>query len=145
MAYLRWVANEEAFARNVNDLAEEGTGKLLELTIRWGDYDWAISCGESDFAWRKTDSDASQIPHYHFQMRVKKQAFVRYNDFHIPFNNHDILMIEARKEAPDLIKHNFTGGTGMSDIFREEISRRSGPPRKEAALRTKLHSTWIQS
>jgi hypothetical protein len=33
--YLRWVANEEAFAKNINDLADEGTGKLLELTIKY--------------------------------------------------------------------------------------------------------------
>jgi hypothetical protein len=27
--YVRWVANEEAFAHNINDLTDEGTGKLL--------------------------------------------------------------------------------------------------------------------
>jgi hypothetical protein len=32
--YLRWVANEDAFAKNINDLPDEGTGKLVELTIK---------------------------------------------------------------------------------------------------------------
>jgi hypothetical protein len=34
-SYLRWVANEEAIAKNINDLAAEGTGKLVELTIMY--------------------------------------------------------------------------------------------------------------
>jgi hypothetical protein len=33
--YLRWVANEEAFAQNINDLADEGTGKVVESTIKY--------------------------------------------------------------------------------------------------------------
>ena len=33
--YLRWVANEGAFAKNINDLADEGSGKLVELTIKY--------------------------------------------------------------------------------------------------------------
>jgi hypothetical protein len=48
--YLRWVANEEAFAKNINDLADEGTGKLLELTIKYKTLEWSFSCGESDLA-----------------------------------------------------------------------------------------------
>jgi len=33
---LRWYANEEAFARNINNLVDEGSGsKLIELTIKY--------------------------------------------------------------------------------------------------------------
>ena len=55
-SYLRWVANHEAFAQNINDLAVEGTGKLIELTIRYGEFEWAFSCGESDYAGHQTAS-----------------------------------------------------------------------------------------
>ena len=71
--FLRWVANEDAFARNINDFSDEGTGKLIELTIRTRDWEWAFSCGEGDFIGHKSESEASQRPHYHFQMRYKKK------------------------------------------------------------------------
>jgi hypothetical protein len=119
-AFLRWVANEEAFARNINDLAVEGTGKMIELTIRYKTYEWAFSATESDFKGHKSNSSASQQPHYHFQMRVNKQAFIRYNDFHVPFHANEIDIIEAKLAHPDLIKHNFTGGTGMNDLLNDE-------------------------
>ena len=119
-AFLRWVANEEAFARNINDLAEEGTGKMIELTIRYKTYEWAFSCSESDFKGHQSDSPHSQRPHYHFQMRVNKQAFIRYNDFHVAFPAKEIDLIEAKLSHPELIKHNFTGGAGMGELLNED-------------------------
>jgi hypothetical protein len=41
--YVRWVANEEAFAQNINDLADEGTGKLLELTVKYKNLEWSFT------------------------------------------------------------------------------------------------------
>lgn len=76
-AFLRWVASEEAFARNINDLSDEGTGKLIELTIRYKDCEWSISCGENDFLGHQTNSENSKRPHYHFQMRYNRGAFIR--------------------------------------------------------------------
>src|SRR5258708_7152646 len=32
--FMRRVANQEAFAKNINDMASEGTGKLVELTAK---------------------------------------------------------------------------------------------------------------
>jgi hypothetical protein len=119
-AFLRWVANEEAFARNINDFAEEGTGKMIELTIRYKTYEWAFSATENDFKGHQSDSAESQRPHYHFQMRVNKQAFIRYNDFHVPFKKQEVDIIEAKLSHPGLIKQNFTGGTGMNALFDNE-------------------------
>ena len=48
-AFLRWVATEEAFAKNINDLADEGTGKFIELTIKYKTLEWSFSCSESDY------------------------------------------------------------------------------------------------
>lgn len=139
-AFLRWVANEEAVARNINDLSEEGTGKLVELTIRYGDYDWAFSCGEGDYLGHENGSDDSRRPHYHFQMRYKKAAFIRYNDFHIPLHDSDIRTIEATRAAPDFVKHHFAGGAGMSDLLNEDTVKQlvaagqSGDDEDEALL-----------
>src|SRR5437764_562844 len=42
--FLRWVASEEKIAANINDMPEEGSGKLIETSIRYRDLDWAFSC-----------------------------------------------------------------------------------------------------
>lgn len=118
-AYLRWVANEEARAQNINDLAAEGTGKLIEMTIRYKDYEWSFSCGQSDMDGHPTASPASQMPHYHFQMRVNKASFIKYNDFHVPFSDMDLINLTALREAPDLIKQRTFGGEGMTDLLSE--------------------------
>lgn len=48
-SFLRWVANRDNFARNINDLPEEGTnGKLFEVTIKYKNFEWAFSCTESE-------------------------------------------------------------------------------------------------
>lgn len=104
-AFPRWVANEEGVARNINDLREEGTGKLVELTIGYKDCEWAFSCAEGDYLGHASASTESQRPHYHFQMRYKRQAFVRYDDFHIPLHDSDILTMEATRAAPDSLNN----------------------------------------
>ena len=118
--FLRRVANEEAFAKNINDLADEGTGKLVEVTIRWNEYEWGISCSNGDFQGHESASPDSRLPHYHFQMRRKKQAFIRYNDFHIPLHRSDIQTLEAVRSEPRFIRPIFAGGEGMSEIFNDE-------------------------
>ena len=84
-AFLRWVASEEAFGRNINDLREEGTGKLIELTIRYKTFEWSFSCTENDYCGHDTACEDSRRAHYHFQMRVNEQAFIKFSDFHVPF------------------------------------------------------------
>jgi hypothetical protein len=34
--------------RNINDLADEGTGKIVELTIKYKNLAWSLSCGAND-------------------------------------------------------------------------------------------------
>ena len=132
-AFLRWVANEEGVARNINDLRDEGTGKLIELTIRYKDCEWAFSCAEGDYLGHASASIESQRPHYHFQMRYKRQAFVRYNDFHIPLRDSDIHTVEAARAAPDFVKQRFAGGEGMSELFNDEMVEylvKAGPSKR---------------
>lgn len=118
---LRWYANEDAFAKNINDLTEEGTGsKLVELTIKYRNLEWSFSCAESDYMGHET-SQHSKYPHYHFQMRVDKRPFINFNDFHLPLNEMDVINISAKRESPDFIKHKNSFGEGMSDIFDKEV------------------------
>lgn len=118
-AYLRWVANEGALAQNINDLAVEGSGKFIELTIKYGQFEWAFSCGEGDYLGHTGAASDAARPHYHFQMRVNRAAFIRYNDFHVPLSRMDIVKLEAIRTAPDKIRSGFYGGEGMSDVLNE--------------------------
>lgn len=119
--YLRWVANTEGLAKNINDLAEEGTGKLIELTIRYRNLEWSFSLGESDYFGHHTSQHAKD-PHYHFQMRIDRHPFINYNDFHIPLSEGDILSIEAHRNLPEMVKHKFPGGEGMADILNAQTA-----------------------
>jgi hypothetical protein len=118
--YLRWVANTQAFAKNINDLADEGTGsKLVELTIRYQTLDWSFSCAPSDYDGHQTSQHA-KFPHYHFQMRIDGRPFINFSDFHVPFHEGDILSLEAKRRLPQMIRHKFPRGEGMSEVLNDD-------------------------
>lgn len=118
--YLRWVANTQAFAKNINDLAEEGTGsKLIEVTIKYQDLEWSFSCAPSDYEGHQTSQHA-KYPHYHFQMRIDRRPFINFSDFHVPFHEGDILSLEAKRRLPEMVKHKFPQGEGMSEVLNDE-------------------------
>jgi hypothetical protein len=119
-SFLRWVANEEAFARNINNLEDESTGKLIELTIKYKNLEWCFSCSESDYLGHATSKHASHS-HYHFQMRVNGYQFINYNDFHIRLKDKDIHHIEAMRAMPGVIKPRFSFGEGMGEVMREDM------------------------
>ncbi|MDP2256328.1 MAG: hypothetical protein Q8K05_09775 [Polaromonas sp.] len=142
-AFLRWVANHDAFARNINDLSEEGTGKLFEVTIKWKNIEWAFSCAESDYQGHAT-SQHSKHQHYHFQMRLDNRPFINYSDFHLPFNEIDIINIETMRARPEKVKQRFSFGEGMSDLLSDEtvehIVNASASPDQESHGMFKLDS-----
>lgn len=118
--YLRWVANTNGFAKNVNDLPEESSGtKIVELTIRYKNLEWSFSCGESDFKGHQTSQHA-KYPHYHFQMHADNRPLIKFSDFHIPFAEEDIFGIEAKRQLPHIVKHKFPGGEGMSEVLNDQ-------------------------
>jgi hypothetical protein len=117
--YLRWVANEDGFAKNINDLKEEGSGKLIELTIRYKKLEWAFSCTQNDFDGHGTGQH--QHPHYHFSMRDGTRTIIRFNDFHVPFTEYDVVSLTAEHENPDFIKRQYLGGEGMNDVMKETV------------------------
>lgn len=119
-SYLRWLANQASFARNINDLPEEGTGtKLYEVTITYRNLEWSFSCAEGDYIGHAT-SQHGKHPHYHFQMRVDKKPFIDFGDFHVPFSKMDIINIEAMQTLPNLVKQRFSFGEGMKDVLRDD-------------------------
>lgn len=118
--YLRWVANTQGFAKNINDLAEEGTGsKLVELTIRYQNMEWSFSCAPSDYTGHQTSQHA-KYPHYHFQMRLDGRPFINFSDFHVTFHESDVLSLEAKRRLPEMVKHKFPRGEGMSEVLNDE-------------------------
>jgi hypothetical protein len=122
--YLRWVANSSGFAKHINDLPEESSGaKIIELTIRHQNLEWSFSCGESDYMGHQTSQHAKH-PHYHFQMRVDQRPFVNFSDLHLPFTENDILSIETKRKLPDIVRHKFPGGEGMSEVLNDEMVER---------------------
>lgn len=136
--YARWVANEEAFAQNINDLADEGTGKLLELTVKYRNLEWSFSCGATDLAGHEGGGEHSKVPHWHFQMYVDGRPFVRYNDYHLPLNEEDAGFLEFMRANPGKVHRRLAGGAGMSEVFHESmldelvVKGRSGETDEEA-------------
>jgi hypothetical protein len=140
-SFLRWVANQAGMAKNINDLAGEGTGsKIVEVTIRYENLEWAMSCSQSDFLGHEATKNAKH-PHYHFQMRIDGRQFINYNDFHLPLSEMDIVNIEAIKIAPEKIKPKFHFGEGMQDILTDETvetivnTSMEGDPTEDASFK----------
>ncbi len=118
-SFLRWVANQEGFTRNINDLPDEGTGtKLFEATIKYKNLEWAFSCAESDYQGHAASQHAKH-QHYHFQMRLDQRPFINYSDFHVPFSEMDVINIEAMRARPDKIKQRYSFGEGMHDVLND--------------------------
>jgi len=118
--FIRRVANQEAFAKNINDMADEGTGKLVELTAKYKNIEWAVSCAKSDYDGHG-NTEESQRPHYHFQMRIDGKRFIDYSDYHLQLHHSDILTMEALRLAPGKIIRNLAGGEGMDKVFKKDV------------------------
>lgn len=119
-SFLRWIANQDGFARNINDLPDVGTGgKLFGVTIKHKNLEWAFSCAESDYLGHATSQHAKHA-HYHFQMRVDHRPFINYSDFHLPFSEKDIINIEAARTLPGKVRQRFLFGEGIRDVLNDD-------------------------
>jgi len=114
-SYLRWVANQERFQGNINDLVDEkGNNKLFETTIKWKNIEWTFNCSENDYSGHGGSN--SNYPHYHFQMRIDRKPFINFNQHHIPFSDKDLFNLDLLQQKPEIIHHSFgAGGSGMQD------------------------------
>lgn len=114
-AYLRWCANAERFAGNINDLVDEApAGKVLSSTIRWKNIEWSFDCSANDFSGH--GGAHSNFPHYHFQMRIDGRQFINFNDYHLPFSDIDLFLMRLAKE-PGMHFDFGVHGLGMQDAM----------------------------
>ena len=125
-AFTRWVANQERFQGNINDLVEEkNKKKIIEFTVKWKNIEWTFDCSRSDYEGH--GGPHSNFPHYHLQMRIDGRSFIDFGDFHIPFSEEDLFHIDLTLAIPDKFHHTFgIGGLGMqsaAEIDPEEIIR----------------------
>lgn len=116
-AYLRWIANSEIFAGNINDIMEEtNPNKLFEYTIKYKNFEWSFSCSSKDLAGHKL-SFSGKSPHYHFQMRIDGRPFINYANFHIPFTDEDLFQLPILLDMVNEAKYTHTHGTGMQEMM----------------------------
>lgn len=138
--YLRWLANSEALFRNINDLVEEKcSSKVVEQTIKYKNFEWSFSCSKTDITGHSLKIRGRK-PHYHFQMKIDGNIFIKYSDFHIPFTDYDLWVFAIVRNEFDQIKHVQTHGMGMQGVIDEL------PPRTllDAMINTSEESeaTW---
>jgi hypothetical protein len=120
-SYLRWVATTENFIKNINDLeSETSKSKIREVTIKYKNIEWSLHFGKTDLEGHPNSKNAD-FPHFHIQMLIDGNPFIRFNDFHIPFSKYDVLDIKLMAEATDLIDFTHSQAPGMSVLEDEEL------------------------
>lgn len=118
--YFRWLANSETPITNINDFREEiSKASYLETTIKYKNIEWAFSIGHTDKAGHPNSAVGSN-PHYHLQMKVNDQIFLKFNDFHIEFVDEDLFTIKMLEQAGDLVSYEAFLGHGISTLENQE-------------------------
>lgn len=136
-AYLRWISNQERFASNINNLIDEKwENKKFEYTIKWKNIEWTFSCSEGDYLWHSWVNSA--FPHYHFQMKIDWQIFIKFSDFHIRFKDYDLFTIACIES--DKVKHRWgEWGAWIQEIM--DIFDDMNDSDKDDAIRKMVVST----
>lgn len=114
-AFLRWTANQERHLSSINDLNDEKPEKkLFNYTIRWKNIEWTFDCSNGDFKGHK--GTKHNYSHYHFQMKVSGFRFIAFNDFHIPFSDEDVFIMNLKQNEAEWFNHDFGAiGSGMEE------------------------------
>ena len=100
--------------QNINDLSQEGN---LEAVFHWSarykHIKWTFWCTKNDYAGHN-----NHPPHFHFEMRLDKNPFIKFNDFHIPFTDEDLFTIRSHEDPESRVKQTFGfHGAGLEDAF----------------------------
>ena len=140
-AFLRWLANQEGFARNINDLdGERDPSKVMEATIAFRDFEWTFTCAQSDLDGHSTSANA-EAPHFHFQMKRGTQIIFGFSGLHCPFTDHDLFKVEIIRSGSSKIGHHFPHGQGMNDLLHPKMTEalieqaRTPPTPDQATIR----------
>jgi hypothetical protein len=119
-SYFRWLATTEKPIANINDLKDETSStSYLETTYKIKNIEWAFSIGHTDKEGHP-NAQGGPIPHYHIQMKVNDQIFLKFNDFHIPFSDCDLFTFTMLDQAPDKVKLGHSYGHGIGILEDEE-------------------------
>lgn len=110
-SWIRWVANEGGWAKNIADTADEN--HVVQVTAQYGDFSWSISCGKSDFAGHSGKN--SDFPHYHLQMWINDRPFISYNDFHFRIHDDELAILKAMDASG--VKSKFVFGESFDDLM----------------------------
>jgi len=117
--YLRWVASIKEPLKNINDLTNNiSKSKIVERTIKFKNLEWSLNYGDTDL--KGHQSKNATFPHFHLQIINDNKLFIRFNDCHIPFSQHDLDVLHLLEEAPDLFEVRHIYGEGMSYIENPE-------------------------
>jgi hypothetical protein len=113
-AYVRWVANFDSHFKNINNLSEEGNVEaLFHWSAKYKHIKWTFWCTRNDYA-----GHSNQPPHFHFEMRLDKMPFIKFNDCHIPFTDEDLFNIRANEDSESPVKQTFGfHGAGLEEAF----------------------------
>lgn len=110
-SWIRWVANEGGWAKNIADTADED--HVVQVTARYGDYAWSISCARNDFTGHTGRN--SNFPHYHLQMSIKGRPFISYSDFHFRIHQDELVVLKAMEASG--AKSKFIHGESFDDLM----------------------------
>ncbi|HSZ87696.1 MAG TPA: hypothetical protein VK787_16800 [Puia sp.] len=97
-SYMRWIANLETPFKKINDLKSQmNPAKVIEYTIKYKNIEWSINIGRTDRIGYANTKNAN-FPHFHLQMKIDNNIFIKFNDFHIHFQKKIFLTSEQWKK-----------------------------------------------
>ncbi len=108
------MANFDSRIKNINNLSQEGNvNALFHWSARYKHIKWTFWCTKNDFAGHN-----NHPPHFHFEMRLDKRPFIKFNDFHIPFTDEDLFTIRSHEDPESPVKQTFGYyGAGLEEAF----------------------------
>lgn len=116
-SYLRWIANTEVIAGNINNLEQEkNPAKIIEYTIKYKNLEWSFSCSKGDLAGHESGFYGRK-PHYHFQMRINCQPFINYSEFHVPLGEEDLFYLPLLLGVVEKATYSHYYGAGMQEMM----------------------------
>lgn len=120
--YLTWVANSEKPFVNIDDTTDGlDLNKIFETTIKYKEFEWSFSLAHSDLAGHK--GTRTDFPHFHFQMKKNGYTIIKFNDYHIPFSNNDLIQFEMhRQDVLALIPGFEAGIAALGKIPSQELN-----------------------
>ncbi len=137
--YLTWVANTERLFVNIDDtLHGVDVNKIFESTIKYKEFEWSFSLAKSDYEGHS--GKKSNYPHFHFQMKKNGNVVIKFNDYHIPFSEYDLLMMAMYNQDVMVYVPGYEAGVNaLKDFDASDFKGllRRGSSMASAAFRTR--------